>query len=278
MSLDDALRQGDFASAVRMLEHDLRSAPDPNKLFLLVELKGYLEDFDGADADLRSLEALLPGRGYLEEIGPILANARVWCYRQTVADFKSRRAALSVDLRSYSVSYGEAVWLHARGESKKAQHQLDRARREVSPAPGELTRANGETTMFSELWDADDLTGPHLTCSHPRGLLDIPFADIAEVEFFPVHSFVDSIWKPARVRTWRGEQILVRVYAYYVGTAKHKMELVRQCRLTVFDDKPGYRVAYGQRDWQMDSLKHQGGMSLVGIASVKNIRFHNEAA
>jgi protein involved in temperature-dependent protein secretion len=270
MTLDEALQQGDYKSAVSILDAELKAAPDPGKLFMAVELKGFLEDFDGALRDLQELDRQLPGRGFLEEFSHVLVNGRVWCRRQTVPDFPNSRASLGEEVPGYSVAWVEAVRLHGRGEFEGARQQLERAKALVSPSPGELIFARGQTKTFDDLRDADDLTGPHLVCSHPQALLDIPFAHIAELEFFPGQGFQDMLWKPARVKTWGGAEAVVRVYAYYVGTGAHESEYIRQFRITECQHEHGYAVGYGQRDWQFLT---EEGMSLVGIHRVERIVF-----
>src|SRR5262245_29411328 len=101
MTFDEVLQGGDYKAAVAMLDAQLKVSPDPGKLFMSVELKGFLEDFDGALQDLAELNKQLPGRGFSEEFGHVLANGRVWCRRQTVADFPNRRASLGAELPLY---------------------------------------------------------------------------------------------------------------------------------------------------------------------------------
>jgi protein involved in temperature-dependent protein secretion len=273
MTLDDALQQGNYKAAVAMLDTELRASPDPAKLFMSVELRGFLEDFDGALSDLEELDRQLPGRGVSEEFGPVLVNGRVWCRRQTVADFPNRRASLGAELPAYSMEYAEAVRLHARGEFESTRQHLEQVKPQVRPAPGELFFAQGQSIAFADVRDADDLTGPHLVCSHPEALLDIPFAHLAELEFFPGRGFQDMLWKPARVKTWTGEEAFVRVYSYYVGTGGHESEYVRQFRITQCEHEHGYAIGFGQRDWQFLADGDNGGMSLVGIHRVERIDF-----
>lgn len=129
MTLDEALQQGDYHSAVTMLDAELRTAPDPGKLFMAMELKGFLEDFDGAIADLEALDPLLADRGIRDEFRPVLVNARTWCRRQTVPDFESRRASLGTEIPAFSMAHAEAIRLHARGDYQQAGAQLERASR-----------------------------------------------------------------------------------------------------------------------------------------------------
>jgi protein involved in temperature-dependent protein secretion len=185
MTLDDALQQGDYQAAVAMLDAQLKASPDPDKLFMSVELKGFLEDFDRALRDLEDLDRQLPGHGISEEFGHVLSNARIWCRRQTVPDFPNRRASLGAELPAYSMAYAEAIRLHAGRQFEAAREQLEQAKPQVKRAPGELVFAQGRSMPFADVRDVDDLTGPHLVCSHPQALLDIPFAHIAELEFPP---------------------------------------------------------------------------------------------
>jgi protein involved in temperature-dependent protein secretion len=272
MTLDDALKQGDYRSAVAILDAELKTTPDPGKLFMSVELKGFLEDFDGALKELQELDRQLPGRGVLEEFGHVLVNGRTWCQRQTVPGFRAPRAVLGEEFPGYSKACAEAIDLHSCGEYARAQQVLEQARSQAPQVPGELIFVQGGTKVFADLRDADDLTGPHLVCSHPKALLDIPFACIAELEFFPKRGYQDMLWKPARVRTWGGDEAVVRVYSYYVGTGGHGIAPIRQLRATYCDHRLGYSVGFGQRDWKF-LAGDDGSMSLVGIHRVGRIVF-----
>src|SRR5947209_2483622 len=102
MTLDDALEQGDYKAAVAMLDAELKASPDPGKLFMSVELKGFLEDFDGAMKDLDELDRQLPGRRFFEAFSHVLSNGRAWCLRQTVPDFPFERSSLGTAPPDYS--------------------------------------------------------------------------------------------------------------------------------------------------------------------------------
>jgi protein involved in temperature-dependent protein secretion len=273
MTLDDALQRADYGSALAMLDAELRATPNPRKLFLSVAMKGFLEDFDGALKDLEELDRQLPAKGFGVAFAHVLENGRVWCRRQTVPDFPNFRVSLGGELPRWSMAHAEAIRLHARGEFEKARQQLEQVKPQVRPAPGQVFFVSGQRMSFADLRDADDLTGPHLVCSVPQALLDLPFAHIAELKFFPSRGYQDRLWKPAQVKTWGGDEGLVRVYAYYVGTAGHASEAVRKLDATLGDCRHGYSVNLGQRDWQFLADGEEGNRSLVGIHRVERIVF-----
>lgn len=272
MSLDDALAQGDYQHAVELLDAELRESADAGKLFMAVELKCFLQDFDGAMCDLERLAETLSDEALLEEFRPVITNARLWCDRQTIANSGSQRASVG-GLPDYSMLFDDALHFHAAGDHAQAAIQLDQAKADVPPAGGELTFGDGDTISFRDLWDADDLTGPHLVCSHPQALLDIPFSQISELEFLAPRGFQDTLWKPCIVKTWTGDEAFVRVFSYYVNTGNHQSEYIRQLRMTRCKHETGYAIAFGQRDWQFKSTEDDDIVHLVGIHRVERIAF-----
>ncbi len=272
MSLEDALAQGDYQAAVDLLDAEQQASVDAGKLFMAVELKCLLQDFDGAMTDLETLAQSLSDEAVLEEFRPVITNAQTWCHRQTIANSGSQRASIGA-LPDYSMLFDEAMRLHAAGDHKQATNKLDKAKPEVPPAGGEVQFGEGNSMSFRDVWDADDLTGPHLVCSHPQALLDIPFSQISELEFLPPRGFQDTLWKPCIVKTWNGDEAFVRVFSYYVGTGKHDSEYIRQLRMTQCEHETGYSIASGQRDWQFTSAENDGSMSLVGIHRVQKVTF-----
>ncbi len=275
MTLNDALQQGQFQQALELLDALLQESAEPGKLFLAFELKCFLQDFDGAFADLQRLAGVAPDQGILEEFGPVVANTRRWCARQTDAQFDHQRASLG-GLPDYSMLFDAALRLHAAGDYPQAKDRLQQAKLQTPNVGGELLFANGKSLSFSDLQDVDDLTGPHLVCSHPRILLDIPFSQISQLEFSQARGYQDSLWKPCFIKTWSGDQGYVRVYSYYVGTGVHQSEYIRMLRATECEHDSGYSVAFGQRDWQVTS-ESEDSVSLVGIHRVQKITFRSPA-
>src|SRR5262245_62931024 len=157
MTLDEAIQQGDYAEAVALLE-ELKAGPDPGKLFMRAEMKAFLEDFDGALSDLEELDRQEPGRGTLAQFGPVFTNAREWCHRQTVAGTPAKRASLA-ETPAWARGYCLALMCHARGDFAQANQELEQAQRLLTPTPGELTFVGGRTMAFTDLRDADALTG-----------------------------------------------------------------------------------------------------------------------
>jgi protein involved in temperature-dependent protein secretion len=275
MTLEDAIQQGDYQSAIELLDAELKASTDPGKLFMSVELKCFLQDFDGAITDLERLAQDVSYDNLLKEFRPVIANAQTWCHRQTIAEFPNQRASICT-LPDYSMLFDDALRLHAAADHSLAKTRLDQAKPLVPKAGGELQFWEGNSLSFADLWDADDLTGPHLVCSHPQALLDIPFAQISEVEFLPVPGFQYTLWKPCIVRTQNGDETRVHVFSYYVDTGKHEFEHIRKLRMTQFERDTGYCVGYGQRDWQVTGEDNEGSISLVGIHGVQKITFRSQ--
>lgn len=275
IALDEALQQGSYQEALTTIQRELKASPKPALAFLSFELKAFLEDFEGALADLALFDRLLPEREYLEEFRHVLINGQTWCYRQTLPDFPHCRACLGIPIPEYSIGFAEAIQHHASGNFEQALAHLQTAQAMVPKTSGELTLLGGHRLAFTHLSDSDALTGPHLVCSHRGALLDLPFAHLSELEFLPGNGFQDALWRPTRVTLRSGEQTLVRAFGYYVGTGNHSSEYVRKLQLTTFDYRKGYEVAVGQRDW---TLFNDSGQMMVGLQKVRRVVFHHTEA
>ena len=269
--LDQALQTGDYEEAVKLLEGDPSTQSDPGKLFMVVELKTLLEDFDGATTDLEKLSQLEQGDVIKAEFEHIIVNARLWCQRQAVPELGDKRLGFD-DTPKHAFVYTMAMHFHADGQKDMTKNILEQAQTEIPKTAGKLYYTNGRSMAFSDARDADDLTGPFLTCSLPEGLFDVPFTHLAEIEFLPRKGFVDSLWNPAHITTRTGSKAFVRVFAYYVGTGQHESAPVRKLGMTTWDNSNGYAVAYGQRDLKFFT-GNGGGMALVGINQVARIMF-----
>lgn len=271
MMLDDLLRAADYRGAVAILEADPRD--DPGKRFMAMELKAFLEDFEGALFELEGVERLLPDRGIAQEFDPVLRRASDWVRRQTDPAAEIRRTSLCDPPSPFASFYDQAMRHHARREFASAKGRLEQARLLLPRVRGVATLVEGSETPFGDLWDADELTGPHLICVRGESLLDIPFASLAMIEFRPPRGFQDVLWKPARLRTWEGAQADVRVFACYVGSGIDPSPAVRQLRLTRMDHHCGYAVGHGQRDWHCAAPDDPTRISLIGIGRIARIDF-----
>jgi protein involved in temperature-dependent protein secretion len=271
MTLEEMLHAAAFRDAVSML--DAEPSDDPSQHFMAMELKAFLEDFDGALAELHAVEQLLPERGIRHEFEPLLLRAKDWVHRQTHAEADARRSSLAEPLTAYSQFFDQAMRDHAAGIYSEAITALAHARRLTPRVRGIATMADEKQVSFSDLWDADELTGPHLVCVHEQTLVDVPFASLAMIEFQPPQGFQDVMWMPARVRAWTSDQAMVRVFASYVGTAHDASAEVRQLRRTRFERRTGYAVGRGLRAWRLASADDPARISLVGINRIARIDF-----
>ncbi|MFO0864018.1 MAG: type VI secretion system accessory protein TagJ [Gemmataceae bacterium] len=271
MTLEEMLHAAAFRDAVAML--DAEPSDDPAQHFMAMELKAFLEDFDGAMVELHAVEKRLPDRGIRQEFEPLLMRAKDWVHRQTEAHAEGHRSSLAEPLTPYSQFFDQAMHDHAAGIYSETIDSLEHARRLTPRVRGIATMADEKKVGFSDLWDADELTGPHLVCVHEQTLADVPFASLAMIEFLPPQGFQDVLWMPARVRAWSSDQASVRVFGSYVGTAHDASAEVRQLRRTRFDRGTGYAVGRGLRAWRLAAADDPSRISLVGINRIARIDF-----
>jgi len=271
MTLEEMLQSAAYRDAVALL--DSEPSDDPGQHFMSMELKAFLEEFDGALTELAAVDRLLPQPGIYQEFEPVLERARDWVRRQTDATFDSPRTSLAEPLAVFSQHFHEAMRCHASGSIAETQSGLDQARLLTPRVLGTATLNDEKQVAFSDLWDADELTGPHLVCVHESTLVDVPFASLALIEFLPPQGFQDVLWMPARLRKWNGDHAAVRVFASYVGTAHDPSSEVRHLRRTRFERRGGYTVGRGLRAWRLAGADDSKRISLVGINRVTRVDF-----
>ncbi|MBX9677321.1 MAG: hypothetical protein K2X38_01070 [Gemmataceae bacterium] len=271
MTLEEMLLSAAFRDAVALL--DAEPSDDPGQHFMAMELKGFLEDFDGALAELRAVEQLLPDRGIQQQFEPLLLRVKDWVRRQTDPRADVARSSMAEPLSAYSQFFDQAIREHAAGEFAEAKQSLDHARLLTPRVRGVATMTDEKQVAFSDLWDADELTGPHVVCVHEQTLADVPFASLAMIELQPPHGFQDVLWIPARVRTWSSDQAMVRLFASYVGSAHDSSAEVRQLRRSRFERRGGYAIGRGLRAWRLVSADDPARISLVGINRIARIDF-----
>ncbi|MCP3064963.1 hypothetical protein LXT21_39940 [Myxococcus sp. K38C18041901] len=270
--IEQLLAKGDFQAALQLIDAELSSAPSADRWLMAFNVRVRLEDFDGA---LRALDALLKLDPGISDGVTFLRHCadleRLHSLRRKDAALANERGALQAP-QPFSRAYLQAAISHAKGEFPDAARALEEGRRTAPKAPGTLTRTNGAHVRFTDVFDSDDLTGPHLPCFQAGTVLDIPYSELASIQFEQPRSSMDAVWVPAVFQTLSGQQFETRVPSRYPGSGLHGNAAVRLGEMSVWEHEPhGYAVGFGQRDFK---LAHEnGGFGLVGLLQVARIDF-----
>jgi len=232
MAIDEMLRTGDLAGALREQTAVVRSRPTDQaariELVYLLVLNGELDRAEAqlltvaqqdaalqmATAMYRSLLAAEEerGRAYAGSGTPNLAPEAAEC----MAD---RIAALAA---VHGRRFGDAEVL------------LERARAAETALPGQIDRI-----PFTALADYDDLLGPTLEVFAGGRYFWVPFARLQRVTTEAPRSRLDLLWLPATIFERGGVEARVHVPVHYAGTSTHGDAQVRAGRQTEWTDLDG---------------------------------------
>jgi protein involved in temperature-dependent protein secretion len=185
-----------------------------------------------------------------------------------------KRAALGAP-PPHALTYVKAAVLHAQKDYAGAAAALKEAKAQTPAAAGTLTWTNGRTARFLDLTDSDDLTGPNLPCYDGDTVLDLPYSQLRSVTFLEGRTSFDFMWIPAEIVSAAGKTFMLRVPAYYVGTGRAEMPMVRTGQMTTWEHEHGYAQGLGQRDFK--ASMQDGGASIMGILQLRRIDFDAQA-
>ncbi|MBZ4399367.1 type VI secretion system accessory protein TagJ [Myxococcus faecalis] len=270
--IEQHLAKGDFQAALQLIDAELSSAPSADRWLMAFNVRVRLEDFDGA---LRALDALVKLDPDVSDgvtfLGHCANLERLHSLRRKDPTLANERGALQAP-QPFSRAYLQAAVSHAKGDFSDAARVLKDIAGAAPKVPGTLTRTNGARVRFTDMIDSDDLTGPHLPCFQAGTVLDIPYNELASIQFERPRSSMDAVWVPAVFQTLTGQQFETRVPSRYPGSGLHGNAAVRLGEMTLWEHEPhGYAVAFGQRDF---NLAHEdGGLGLVGLLQVARIDF-----
>ncbi|WP_426731580.1 type VI secretion system accessory protein TagJ [Myxococcus faecalis] len=270
--IEQHLAKGDFQAALQLIDAELSSAPSADRWLMAFNVRVRLEDFDGA---LRALDALVKLDPDVSDgvtfLGHCANLERLHSLRRKDPALAKERGALQAP-QPFSRAYLQAAVSHAKGDFSDAARVLKDIASAAPKVPGTLTRTNGARVRFTDMIDSDDLTGPHLPCFQAGTVLDIPYNELASIQFERPRSSMDAVWVPAVFQTLTGQQFETRVPSRYPGSGLHGNAAVRLGEMTLWEHEPhGYAVGFGQRDFK---LAHEdGGFGLVGLLQVTRIDF-----
>lgn len=260
------IQQGKLEKAVKSARKDLKRNPaDTGTRFMLFQLLLRFEDFEGAEKELRHVQAL-DSTLEIHQTLAWLTAARV--RHQLFAGGAITWAILGWKDQSpgYVQSFGQAIGAASRGKKADAANFLLAGWPQVKFRTGSI-----DGTKFRALRDADDFTGPFLEVLVNDEYGWIAFENVHRIAFQERRMALDSIWVPVHIETDNLSGV-VAIPGLYAGTGAMSDELKQGLRTEFRTARNNPTRVYGQREFMYLPV---GSSEQVfkGILEVKEIVF-----
>lgn len=237
---EQALRDGDPAAAVKLLQDQVRARPADAKLriflFQLLCVQGQWE---------RALNQLNVAAEMDASTLPMAQAYRecIQCERLREEVFAGRKAPLLFgEPETWIALLIEAMLREGRGESAEAAKLRDQAFDEAPATSGTL-----DGKPFSWIADADMRLGPVLEAIVNGKYYWVPFSRLASVTIEPPKDLRDRVWMPATLQFSNGGEVVAFLPTRYAGTDLGDGQLALARRTDWKEASPGLFVGHGQR-------------------------------
>lgn len=256
---EQAVREGDLATALSSLQDQVRKAPDKAALrVFLFQLLSVLGEWDRARTQLNVAADLDAGTLAMAQ----MYREAILCERLRADVFAGRRSPLI---------FGEPdEWLAllieallVTGTPRAAEAASLRARAfELAPA----TAGTIDDQPFEWIADADMRLGPVLEAVVAGKYYWVPVSRLARVDFEAPADLRDVVWMPAHFQFVNGGETVGVVPTRYPGTEQHADPALRLARRTEWTEgPPDSFTGLGQRVLATD----QGEFSLMDVRSIR---------
>jgi type VI secretion system protein ImpE len=217
MTARELYQAGKLDEAVQALNAELRNDPqDVKRRTFLFELLCFAGNFDRAEKQLDILAEASPE-----------AMTGTLVYRAALAGERTRRGMFET------------------GNYPKSD----------TANPGAI-RGTLNGTPFESIADSDPRIGPRLEVYAAGTYMWIPFEHIQSLEMQPPKRLRDLMWAPMVLRTgpsFKGVELgEVLVPTLSPFTCRHADDAVRLGRATIWEDKDGEEIPYGQKNFLID--------------------------
>lgn len=255
---EQAVREGDLASALSSLQEQIRKSPEKAALrVFLFQLLSVQGDWERAATQLKLAAELDAG-----------ALAMAQMYREAIL-CERLRAEVFAGKRS-PVIFGEPEqWLALLIEAllvtgtERAGEAPDLRARAFEAAPASPGAIDGEA--FAWIADADMRLGPVLEAVVNGRYYWVPFARLSRVDFEAPADLRDVVWTPAHLQFTNGGEAVGVVPTRYPGSERADDPLLRLGRRTEWlEGPPEVFTGFGQRILTTDS----GEFPLMDVRSI----------
>ena len=241
-----ALRQGDPAGALKLLQDQVRAAPQDAKLrVFLFQLLCVLGQWDRALNQLNvagELDAstLSMVQTYRETIQCERLRAEVFAGKRVPMLFGEPQPWLALLI--------EALLREGRGEVSDARRLRAQA---LEEAPA--TSGNADGKAFEWLSDADSRLGPVLEAIVNGRYYWVPMSRLSRVEVEAPSDLRDCVWTPAHLLFSNGGEVVGFIPTRYVGSESGDAAHALARRTDWTDAGPGQYIGLGQRMLNTDT-------------------------
>ncbi|HTU99169.1 MAG TPA: type VI secretion system accessory protein TagJ [Luteitalea sp.] len=237
----DALKQGDVAAALQLLQAEVRNRPAEAGLrVFLFQLLCVMGQWDRALNQLKVASDLDAGT---------LAMAQT--YREAIACEAVRTAVFAG--RTSPMIFGEpdrwlallieSLLVKARGDAAQA---ADLHARAFDEAPASSGTVDGRP--FAWIADADARLGPVLEAVINGRYYWVPFARLTRVDIEAPTDLRDVVWMPAHLQFENGGEVVALLPTRYPGSESSTDDAVRLARKTIWEEAgEGEPIGFGQR-------------------------------
>lgn len=260
---DQLLQSGDVAGARAALVDIVRSRPaDEQARMFLFQLLALTGEWDKA-------------RNQLQSLAQLSAEAQMLgvTYNQAIEAEKTRAAvfagALDMPLLlgegGWADDLARAVSLTARGDVTGAETARDAAFDAAPDTPGAYTAADGATTRFEWVADADSRFGPAFEAILGGRYGLIAFDQVTGITSDGPCDLRDIIWYPVQIAFRNGQSAAAFLPARYPGSDTAADDAERLARATRWTDREWGQEGSGQRLWSFSEGEDRGLLDLRQI-------------
>ncbi len=255
---EQSLRDGDPATALKLLQEQVRAHPDESRLrVFLFQLLSVLGQWERALAQLNVAAELDPAALAMAQTYREALRCEV--LRHQVFDGKKSPMVLG-EPESWLALLIEALLLAGQGEHQHARRLTQQAFEEAAPSSGTL-----DGKAFGWIADADTRLGPVLEAVINGRYYWIPFARLSRIDIEAPCDLRDVVWMPAHLEFVNGGESVALIPTRYPASESSDDGLVLLARKTLWKEvAPDVYQGVGQRIVATDA----GEVPLMDIRSV----------
>jgi len=247
---EETLRDGDIATALKLLQEKVRSVPaDAKPRIFLFQLLAVMGQWERALNQLDVAATLDPSalamaQTYREALRCELLRAEVFAGKRSPMVFGEPEQWLALLI--------ESLLLTARGETAQAQKLRDDAFEAASGSPGTI-----DGVAFQWIADADMRLGPILEAIVNGRYYWIPFSRLSRIDIEEPADLRDVVWMPAHFEFTNGGEAVGLLPSRYPASETSADAAVCLARKTVWEERsPGVFHGFGQRVLTTEAGEH----------------------
>jgi type VI secretion system protein ImpE len=262
---EQAVRQGDLATALTELQNRVRQDPSKSELrVFLFQLLSVLGQWERAQTQLDVAADLDAGALAMKQ----MYSEALRCERLRAEVFAGKRSPLIFgEPDEWMALLIESLLVAGSTRAQQAQELRARAFELAPPTPGTL---DGEA--FEWIADADMRLGPVCEAVINGRYYWVPFARLSRLEIEAPADLRDVVWMPAHFEFTNGGETVGVIPTRYPGSEASEDALVQLARKTTWlEDSPDMFVGVGQRIFATDTGEHP-------LMDIRSVRFGAAAA